>query len=676
MKTICSKSPAENWAQAFPVGNGRLGAMVWGNPAHEIIQINEESVWSSSFIDRNNPGCRKSLQKINAFVKEGRNAEVQDLLRTSFDPLVKNHAMYQTAGELHIDFFLAEGAVPYSECSGYKRSLDFETGVANTTFTSESPLPSTAIFSSGMRGSSIEYYRDVFVSQTQDVVMIHIGASTPKSIHLRASLDRGNYVSKAIALADDTIALQDTHGIPFTLMATAVCSGGSVKTSGANIIVDSADEVVIYVDVQTAWRKGSYNMKKGNVHSSQNSLATWSSDFALKKLCFASSCEYADSYREHVYEFGELYNQENLKLYSQEENSQEGNAQKAVFIEEILSKGKEKSPLANELYWNWCRYLYVSSIKKNSVPGAGYWGLWNGSFDSLQGRAGISLDSLGFAMGQEMPSDLLKRIYRNGKRTARVMFGMEGFAAFDGSDLWGDSAPSSGVSRESIVPLGGIKIALFIRDCYERTMDLKFLRKNFYFIKRACEFFAEFMGRGFVLADEEKFLIARLFDCAVTCSRYLNPGEKNSDAEKWKSILESLGGLGRDEKETARQKKAREFPEIFTDDFSPLFLAAKDLCQMNSSIVQSEYKDGEVKIELLPGLAPAWKSGRLEGVRVKGNLILNIEWKDRNLKAADLKAMPASRHAESVIVVYKGKSYEAAFSENSLDILNVLPTTI
>ena len=93
MKTICSKSPAENWAQAFPVGNGRLGAMVWGNPAHEIIQINEESVWSSSFIDRNNPGCRKSLQKINAFVKEGRNAEAQDLLRTSFDPLVKNHAM-------------------------------------------------------------------------------------------------------------------------------------------------------------------------------------------------------------------------------------------------------------------------------------------------------------------------------------------------------------------------------------------------------------------------------------------------------------------------------------------------------------------------------------------------------------------------------------------------------
>ncbi|MBQ2571023.1 MAG: hypothetical protein II579_00995, partial [Treponema sp.] len=68
--------------------------------------------------------------------------------------------------------------------------------------------------------------------------------------------------------------------------------------------------------------------------------------------------------------------------------------------------------------------------------------------------------------------------------------------------------------------------------------------------------------------------------------------------------------------------------------------------------------------------------GRLEGVRVKGNLILNIEWKDGNLKAADLKAMPASRHAESVIVVYKGKSYEAAFSENSLDILNVLPTTI
>lgn len=669
MKTICSKSPAQNWDQAFPVGNGRLGAMVWGNPAHEVIQINEESIWSSSFIDRNNPSCRKSLQKINAFVKEGRNAEVQDLIHSCFDPIVKNHAMYQTAGEFHIDFFLAEGAVPYSECSGYKRSLDFETGVANTTFTSESPLPSTAIFSGGRRGSSIEYYRDVFVSQTQDVVIIHIGASTPKSIHLRANFDRGNFVTKAIALADDTIALQDTHGIPFTLMATAVCSGGRVKTSGANLIVDSADEVVIYIDVQSAWRKGSYNLKKGNVHSSQNSLATWSSDFALKKLCFASSCEYSDSFKEHVSEFAELYNQEKLTLESTEENS--------IFIEDILSKSMEKSPFANELFWNWCRYLHVSSLKKNEVPGPGYWGLWNKDFDSEQGRAGVSLDSLGFAMGQEFPSSLLKRLYRNGKKTARVMFGMEGFAAFDATDLWGDSAPLAEGSRESIVPLGGIKIALFIKDCYERTLDAKFLRKNFYVIKSACEFFAEFLARDFVLSDEEKNLIAKLFECAITCCGYLKLEEKKTDAGKWKALLNTLSAKqDEDGGKSSKQKKSKEMPDVFEKEFSPLFFAGKCLSQMNSGVVQSEYKDGLVEIELLPNLSSAWKSGRLEGVRVKGNLILNIEWKDGNLKSADLQAIPGSRHAENVSVVYKGKSYEAAFSENSLDILNVLPTTI
>ncbi|MBO4386743.1 MAG: glycoside hydrolase N-terminal domain-containing protein, partial [Treponema sp.] len=592
-----------------------------------------------------------------------------DLIHSCFNPIVKNHAMYQTAGEFHIDFFLAEGVVPYSECSGYKRSLDFETGVANTTFTSESPLPSTAIFSGGRRGSSIEYYRDVFVSQTQDVVIIHIGASTPKSIHLRANFDRGNFVTKAIALADDTIALQDTHGIPFTLMATAVCSGGRVKTSGANLIVDSADEVVIYIDVQSAWRKGSYNLKKGNVHSSQNSLATWSSDFALKKLCFASSCEYSDSFKEHVSEFAELYNQEKLTLESTEENS--------IFIEDILSKSMEKSPFANELFWNWCRYLHVSSLKKNEVPGPGYWGLWNKDFDSEQGRAGVSLDSLGFAMGQELPSSLLKRLYRNGKKTARVMFGMEGFAAFDATDLWGDSAPLAEGSKESIVPLGGIKIALFIKDCYERTLDAKFLRKNFYVIKSACEFFAEFLARDFVLSDEEKNLIAKLFECAITCCGYLKFEEKKTDAGKWKALLNTLSAKQDEEGgKSSKQKKSKEMPGVFEKEFSPLFFAGKCLSQMNSGVVQSEYKDGLVEIELLPNLSSAWKSGRLEGVRVKGNLILNIEWKDGNLKSADLQAIPGSRHAESLSVVYKGKSYEAAFSENSLDILNVLPTTI
>jgi len=672
MKTICSKTPAQNWTQAFPVGNGRLGAMVWGNPAHEIIQLNEESVWSSSFIDRNNPDCRKSLQKINAFAKEGRTAEEQDLIHNCFDPLVKNHAMYQTAGEFHIDFFLAEGAVPYSECSGYKRSLDFETGVANTTFTSESPLPSTAIFSGGMRGSSIEYNRDVFVSQAQDVVVIHIGASTPKSIHLRARFDRGNYVTKAIALADDTIALQDTHGIPFTLMATAVCSGGHVKTSGASLIVDAADEVVIYIDVQTAWRKRGYNLKKGNVHSSQNLLAMWSSDFALKKLCFASSCEYADLYKEHVSEFIELYNQEKLQLSSSDENDSS-----AVFIEETLSKNKDKDPVANELFWAWCRYLYVSSLKKNEVSGAGYWGLWNDGFDSDFGKAGITLDGLGYAMGQEGPSPLLKRLYKNGKKTARVMFGLEGFAAFESTDLWGDSAPLADRKTESFVPLGGIKIALYIKDCYERTLDSKFLRKNFYIVKSACNFFEEFISKELLFSEEEKTLIVKLFDCAIICAGYLNLDEKNSDLERWKSILESISGESKEVKgKSLKHKKGMEFPLVFENEFSPLFFAGKCLYEMNSAIVQSEMKGSVLQIELLPSLPSAWKNGSLAGIRIKGNLVLNVEWKDGNLKSADLRAVPGSRHAECVCVVYKGKSYEAAFTESTLDLLNVLPSTI
>ena len=156
MNRLWYKSPAKDWNEALPVGNGRIGGMVHGNPGHEIIQLNEESIWSGPYRDRNNYSCKSNLEKIRSLINQGRIEEAQELGLESMTGCPSQQAVYQTAGELHIDYYTAEktglaGPLPerkdvFEGASGYVRELNLETAIASTSFSRETKVPSTAIF--------------------------------------------------------------------------------------------------------------------------------------------------------------------------------------------------------------------------------------------------------------------------------------------------------------------------------------------------------------------------------------------------------------------------------------------------------------------------------------------------------------------------------------------------
>lgn len=517
MNTLWYKTPAEDWNSALPVGNGRLGAMIFGNPGREIIQLNEESVWSGPFKNRNNPDCHANIKKIQALIAEGKIAEAQTLSYESMTATPVCGAAYQSAGELRIDFYSRENkgtptAYPvtrggFKDISCYRRELDLETAVCTTSFSVESENPSTADFSSESTGSSISYTREVLASAPSNVLAIHITASVPKSIYFTASLDRGIWAEKNFAVGEDTICLQDTHGIPFCVVATAQTSGGNVFTRGANIVVEGADEVTIYVDIQTAYRIKKYFRKKGNVKGNKQILLSKCFNRALENICMAIGAGWEFVKEDHVAEYNYLYKKAELHL------TEEESPEKKLSVPELAVN--PKSNAFAELYWNYCRYLLLSSSRAPGTLPANLQGIWCKDIESAWG-SGYTINintemnywpaNMCSLSKTELPLfNLMKNMYKNGRKTVHDMYGCDGWVAHHNTDIWGDCAPKDDWLPGTYWMLGAAWLATHVREHFEYTLDYSFLLKNFYLMYDACRFFADFLipsedGKSLVLS--------------------------------------------------------------------------------------------------------------------------------------------------------------------------------
>ncbi len=582
MNRLWYKSPAKDWNEALPVGNGRIGGMIFGNEGHEIIQLNEESVWSGPYRDRNNPSSKENLNKIRELINQGRYEDAQELGFEALSGCPSQQSIYQTAGELHIDYYTAEktglyGPLPdrknvFEGRTGYIRELNLDTAIASTSFSMESRAPSTAIFSRNSHGSSIEYKREVFVSANADVMVIHVTASTPRSIYFRVYLDRGEFASNLYSMNGDTIAMDSTNCIPFCIMALATASNGTVRTRGNSLIVEGADEATIFVDIETAFRNRHYRKHGGNVANSTKSLTNWCMNEALKKICFASSGTYDNTKNTHIEEYSSIFNRASLKL-----TDGENNADANLPTDELLARHPDSNYLA-ELYWNYGKYLLLSSSRKPGTLPANLQGIWNKEFTPSWGsKYTININtemnywpSNMLSMEEtELPLfDLLKRARKHGKKTARVMYDCDGFVIHHNLDLWGDTAPQDKWLPGTYWVMGGAWLSTHIREHFEYTRDLKFLKKNFKIMKDAADFFVDFL----VPSADKKYLVVspsispentfrhpsgeicsfsagtemdnrileHLFKSVIQSALDLGKKESDPDIIKWKNILDKL----------------------------------------------------------------------------------------------------------------------------------------
>ncbi|WP_407398342.1 glycoside hydrolase N-terminal domain-containing protein [Treponema sp.] len=655
MSKLIDKTPAQNFKDAFPVANGRIGAKVYGNPGHEILKLNEESLWSKAFYDRNNPQSLKAIKDIRTLVSQDRLVEAQEQVLESLSGIPKEQACCCPSGEIHLDFYDAEHSKSkgFDKHDSYRREIDFETGIVTSEFSIESSISGEKDFSRGSSDRSITYTRECFASGSGNVLVYHISSSVPKSIYLRASIVKSG-CAKKYALTNDTISVLDVNGFPSCIMMTAVASGGAVSVKGEYLVVEKSDYVTLYIDVETGYRRGHFRSKQGDVHKKPLAAASKCADLALKRICFASGTSYENLKSDHIADWSSWNSQAILSI-----------------------DGKENPE------WEYAKYKLLCDLHPQATLPKTKYGLWseNGGERFCLTDNSIYRHAAGMAGLSRLNGTLFKfaaRLYRHGKATSESMYGSEGFVCHGSTDIWGDAAPCGTDLSTSYSPLGALAFAKALIEYYEYTLDMKVLKKYFKILKAASTFFLNQL----VPVDEKKHLVLTpaftescmaensredsiairdIFALTLRAMKYLGKNSDSlafdiSDAEKKLDVAECQSAENR---------------TTDTEDFDGWLCSARD------SIIKCRMNNGRVEITLLESIPEDWKNGSLKNVQLMGNITCDIEWKDLKLENALLHVEPGIAFCKNLFIIYEGKGYETHLSgDGTLDVRNILPSTI
>ncbi|MDR0301906.1 MAG: glycoside hydrolase family 95 protein [Treponema sp.] len=738
---IVFDAPAAKWEEALPLGNGRLGAMIFGSPDREKIQLNEDSVWSGQFSDRNNPAAKEALAAVRRLIDEGRIREAEDLCLESFSGIPQFLRVYQSAGELLISFSpqgffghplsgTRDGPL-LKDISNYRRELDISNGLHTLSFEYAG-----AIFT-----------RECFISAPAGLLVLRFRAASADGMPLsgkisfRANLDRGVFYDRKGNIEDAAFISRDGD-IPFCAMIKVIQKGGTQNSRGGFITVEQTDEALLFLDIRTGFREADY-FAACIANISQTAAKAGVSGDDINQL-------WENLLAEQTCEYRSWYDRSELEI---------DGAHFAV------------------RYFNFCRYLLISCSRPDTLP-ANLQGLWNYHLDPPWGSDyTININTqmnywpacmCNLAETEEPLFDLLERMYPNGKKTASVMYGCRGFTAHHNTDIWGDTASRDYWIPASFWVLGAAWLSLHIFDHYEYTQDMVFLKKYFYLLKEASLFFVDFLIPGkqkneagesclivspasspensYLLngdtaslsagCEMDNQILRKLFDVTIRSSEILEIAD--NDTEIFRSVLKRIpppaihsngticewleeyeeaepghrhfapvwalwpgdtitvdetpelacaarktlerrlahsgGHTGwsrawlvnfmarlRDGQSAMENLDAlfSEFtlPNLFNDgppfQIDGNFGALSGMTQMlvQSRIRYSDTNVATVLLDLLPALPKNWAKGRAKGIRAKGNLELDFEWRDGRLVSLVIrnngKAIPVSINAEA-----------------------------
>ncbi len=401
--------PAQLWVEALPLGNGRLGAMMFGNPNNEEIQLNEETVWGGSPYNNTNPLAAAALPEIRQLIFEGKNFEAQELCGKTVSSQGANGMPYQTVGSLHIDFHGQE------KWTNYYRELDIQNAVATTSYTA----------------NGVTYKREVITSFTEQLVIVRLTASQKGKISFDTKFttpyqtaNRSVY-KKMLRLDAKTSDHEGIEGkVQFTALAKIVNEGGQQNTTDSTVYVKNANSVTIFIAIGT-----NFNNYKD---ISGNALAR-----AEQYMKAAGKKNFAQSLAGHSAVYRKFFDRVMLDLGENEQTKKTTDRRVAEFRSHF-------DPQLAALYFQFGRYLLICS----SQPGgqaANLQGIWNYQLRApWDGKYTININTEMNYWPAEVTSlpethepflQLIKDVAETGKQTA-AMYGCRGWALHHNTDIW------------------------------------------------------------------------------------------------------------------------------------------------------------------------------------------------------------------------------------------------
>ncbi len=502
MSKLWYRQPAGHWEEALPLGNGRMGAMVFGRTLNERIQLNEESMWYGGRVNRMNPDAKEQLSQIREYLFENRLSKAQKLMDMAMTGCPEGQHPYQTLGDMQLYF---EHSQKYE---GYERSLSLEEAVACVDY----------------KAGEISYHRELFLSKPADCMVCRIAGDKPGAVSFSAKLSRSKYCDGVGKLGEDGICLYGNlgrGGVEFSLLLRARVQGGVVRVMGETLRVENADEAVLYFSAGTTWHcapeeiddyaqkyeraelpywlfeEGEMSEAEKREYRYQMALRALVQDKLIHITDSAMEKEYEELKREHIEDYKSLFDRVSFKL----EGAQEKDKLPTDERLDAIKAGESDVGMHKQLF-DFGRYLLISCSREGNLP-ANLQGIWNQDFlPPWDSKYTINInaemnywpaESCNLSECHLPLFDLIKKMRNSGRRAAREMYGCRGFMAHHNTDARGDCAPQDTCYTATYWVMGAAWLCTHIWTHYRYTQDKEFLKDMFPVMAEAALFFSDYL---------------------------------------------------------------------------------------------------------------------------------------------------------------------------------------
>jgi alpha-L-fucosidase 2 len=472
--TLHYTRPAAEWVEALPVGNGRLGAMVFGGIHQERLQLNEDTLWAGGPYDPANPDALAALPEVRRLIAAGDYAAAQALAQQKLMAKPIRQMPYQTVGDLLLTFGGGDAAV------GYRRELNLDTAVARTEYTL------------GGGPWAVTQVREVFASPVDQVIVVRLTASQPAHSGSGGPLAftlgaQSPQQANSRTAGNDTLILEGRNGgaenipgaLKFQARVQVILDGGKVQADGQQLHVSGARSATLLIAAATSFRR--YDDVSGDPAALNEATLRAAAGKTYDQLLAAHTAEHQRLFRRVALDLGRT---ESADLPTDER---------------VRRFATTADPALAALYFQYGRYLLISSSRPGTQP-ANLQGIWNDSLTPPWGsKYTINIntemnywpaETTNLAECTEPLFGMIKDLSETGAKMARAHYGASGWVTHHNTDLWRATGPIDG-AHWGLWPTGGAWLCTHLWEHYLFSGDRDFLARAYPLMKGAAQFFLE-----------------------------------------------------------------------------------------------------------------------------------------------------------------------------------------